>query len=44
MTRTAAHVEAAARLAQYLQSQQRPNRYGYLPIAQEWDIWCAFVA
>ena len=41
MTRTAAHVEAAARLAQYLQSQQRPNRYGYLPIAQEWDIWCA---
>jgi hypothetical protein len=44
MTRTAAHVEAAARLAQYLQSQQRPNRYGYLPIAQEWDIWCACVA
>ena len=32
--------EAAERLAAYLARQQRPNRYGYLPIAQEWDIWC----
>ncbi|KAL4421350.1 hypothetical protein ABPG75_010641 [Micractinium tetrahymenae] len=30
---------ADAQLAEYLRSQRQPNVYGYLPIAQEWDIW-----
>ena len=34
-----ARVEAQERLAAHLAAQRRPNRYGYLPIAQEWDIW-----
>lgn len=32
---------AEAVLAEYLRSQRQPNQYGYLPIAQEWDIWYA---
>jgi len=31
--------EAAAKVLRHLEGQRTPNRYGYLPIAQEWDIW-----
>ncbi|KAL4424856.1 hypothetical protein ABPG77_011106 [Micractinium sp. CCAP 211/92] len=37
--RGADRAAAEAMLAEYLQSQRQPNKYGYLPIAQEWDIW-----
>jgi hypothetical protein len=33
------HSEAADKVERYLQSVLLPNRYGYRPIAQEWDIW-----
>lgn len=33
------HTEAADKVERYLQSVLLPNRYGYRPIAQEWDIW-----
>lgn len=49
--RRADRAAADAMLADYLRSQRQPNKYGYLPIAQEWDIWwavspccCAWVA
>lgn len=35
------HLEAAEELRRYLERQRRPNRYGYLPLANEWDIWWA---
>eukprot|EP00887_Chlorella_sp_A99_P004784 scaffold4.g4784.t1 len=31
--------KGSARLQAYLESLAAPNRYGYLPIAHEWDIW-----
>lgn len=33
------HKAAAEALAAHLQRQKQPNRYGYRPIANEWDIW-----
>ena len=36
--------QAAAALQRYLARQRRPNRFGYLPVAQEWDVWCATLA
>lgn len=39
LTRSGRQGEEGQRLKAYLASLRAPNRYGYLPIGLEWDLW-----
>ena len=39
LSRSGRQSRATQRLEEYLASLRAPNRYGYLPIGLEWDLW-----